>query len=213
VSEAGGGGDRLIVTSEVGGRDRYQLLTSLLVPRPIGWLSTRSSGGVPNLAPFSYYAALSATPMLVAVSIGSRGGAPKDSLANIRETGEFCVNVVTERHLAAMNESSAEHPPEVDEFAASGVRMAEAELVDAPYVAECPAVFECRLFREVELGDAPNALVIGEVLGVRLAAELPLLPGTHLVDPHALRPVGRLGGDFYGLLREVPILPRPKLES
>ncbi|NIQ58759.1 MAG: flavin reductase family protein, partial [Gammaproteobacteria bacterium] len=76
--------------------------TSLVVPRPIGWISTRSGEGVPNLAPFSYFAAISATPMLVSVSIGARRGEPKDTLRNIRETGAFCANIVTERHLEAM---------------------------------------------------------------------------------------------------------------
>lgn len=204
------GAPRLIDTAAIGGRERYQLLTSLVVPRPIGWLSTRSADGVPNLAPFSYFAALAATPMLVGVSVGSRAGVPKDSLRNIRETGAFCVNVVTEAQLLAMNESAAEHPPEVDEFAVAGVPMGEASRVAAPLVADCPAVLECRLFREVELGSAANVLVIGEVVAVRLAAELPLLPGTQLVDPEALRPVGRLGGDLYAPLREVLRLPRPR---
>jgi len=75
---------RVIRTGEIGNRERYQLLTSLVVPRPIAWVSTRGPGSVPNLGPFSYFAALSATPMLVGVSIGERGGAPKDTLANIR---------------------------------------------------------------------------------------------------------------------------------
>ena len=191
-------------------RERYQLLTSLVVPRPIGWLSTRSADGVRNLAPFSYFAALSASPMLVGVSIGHRRGEPKDSLRNIRETGAFCVNVVTEELLGAMNETSGEHPPGVDEFEVAGLPAAEAGMVAAPYVASCPAVLECRLFKEVELGDAPNSLVIGEVVGVRLAAGLALLPESLRVDPTSLRPVGRLGGDLYFRPGEDAERPRPR---
>jgi flavin reductase (DIM6/NTAB) family NADH-FMN oxidoreductase RutF len=198
----------MIDTSRIGGRERYQLLTSLVVPRPIGWLSTRSGAGVPNLAPFSYFAALSATPMLVGISIGSRGVIPKDSLLNIRDIGGFCVNIVTERQLTAMNDSAGEHGPEVDEFEVAGLPMAEAERVGAPYVENCPAVFECRLFKEVELGGTANTLVIGEVLAVRLHPELHFAPGTHLVDPEALRPVGRLGGEFYAPLGPVLRIPR-----
>jgi flavin reductase (DIM6/NTAB) family NADH-FMN oxidoreductase RutF len=201
---------RLIPTDAIANRDRYQLLTSLVVPRPIGWVSSRSAAGARNLAPFSYFVALATTPLLVGLSVGSRRGSPKDTLTNIRETGAFCVNVVTERHLHAMNESAGEHPPDVDEFDVAGVRAAEAKLVSAPYVADCPAVFECRLHREVELGDPSAVFIIGEVLGVRLDASLAFLPGTHYVDPEALRPVARLGGDLYAFLGEISRLPRPQ---
>lgn len=191
-------------------RDRYQLLTSLVVPRPIAWVSTRSSAGVANLAPFSYFTALSPSPMLLGISIGLRKGSPKDSLANIRESGGFCVNVVTERHLAAMNESSGEHPPDIDEFTVAGLVAREAELVDAPYVAGCPAVFECRLFREMDLG--PNTVfVVGEVVGVHLEPGIEFVQGTHMVDAEDLRPVARLGGEGYAFLGEISKLSRPAL--
>ncbi len=200
---------RAFLTEELDRRQRYQLLTSLVVPRPIGWISTRSENGLRNLAPFSYFAALAATPMLVGVSIGSRRGSPKDTLKNIVETGAFCVNVVSERHHAAMNESAAEHPPEIDEFEVAGVEAVESEVVAAPYVAGCPAVFECRLRQVVDLSPADGTFVIGEVLSVRLGAELTFAPGTLLVDPESLRPVARLGGNLYALLGEVMELTRP----
>ena len=168
--------DSVLNTAELDNRARYQLLTSLVVPRPIGWVSSRSAEGVANLAPFSYFMALSATPMLVGVSIGSRRGSPKDTLSNIRSTGEFCINVVTERHLHAMNESAGEHPPDVDEFEVAGVAAGAGHLVSAPFVADCPAVLECRLFKEVELADETNILVIGEVLGVSVSPDLEFLP-------------------------------------
>lgn len=206
---APGGGARLIVADELASRDRYHLLTSLVVPRPIGWVSSRSAAGVLNLAPFSYFSALSATPFLIGISIGSRKGSPKDTLTNIRDAGAFCVNVVTDKHLSAMNESSGEHGPDVDEFAVAGVEPAEGELVRAPYVAGCPAVFECELHREVELGDSHNVLVIGAVRGVRVGPELRFAPGTHMVDPDSLQPVARLGGELYAMLGEIRALPRP----
>jgi len=193
------------------GRERYQLLTSLVVPRPIGWLSTRSPDGRPNLAPFSYFAAISPSPMLVAVSIGKRAGSPKDTLRNIRDTGAFCVNVVTEGQILEMNQTSGEYGPDVDEFALAGLEMAEAETVPAPYVADCPAVLECRLFKEVELEGSSNALVLGEVVAVRLGSGLVVEPGTTLVDPASLRPVGRLGGDRYALPGEILVVARPPL--
>jgi flavin reductase (DIM6/NTAB) family NADH-FMN oxidoreductase RutF len=196
-------------TSGLHARERYQLLTSLVVPRPIAWVSSRSAGGEPNLAPFSYFAALSATPFLVGVSIGHRRGVPKDTLRNVRETGAFCVNLAVEARLAALNETSGDYPPDVDEFARAGLLLAEARFVAAPYVADSPAVLECRLFKEVELGPGDNALVIGEVLAVRLSDAVPLVPGTLFADTRAVRPVGRLWGDLYALLGETPALPRP----
>ena len=132
-----------IRTADVSALERYQLLTSLVVPRPIGWLSTVNRSGAPNLAPFSYFAALASTPMLVGASIGFRRGEPKDTLVNIRESGAFCVNVVTEEQLEAMNLTSGDYLPDVDEFRVAGLPMARAELVDAPYVESCPAVLEC----------------------------------------------------------------------
>lgn len=196
-------------TAALTSRERYQLLTSLVVPRPIAWVSTRSPEGQANLAPFSYFAAVAATPFLVSVSIGSRGGVEKDTLRNIRATGAFCVNVATEPQLEAMNDTAGEYGPEVDEFAHAGLAAAQAESVDAPYVADCPAVLECRLFKVVELEGAPNTLVIGEVLRVRLSDAVPLVPGTLFADTAALRPVGRLWGDLYALVGEMPALRRP----
>lgn len=198
-------------TAALGGRERYQLLTSLVVPRPIAWVSTRSPEGRRNLAPFSYFAAVASTPFLVSVSIGSRGGVEKDTLRNIRQTGAFCVNLATEPQLVPMNESAGEYGPDVDEFERAGLASADAESVDAPYVADCPAVLECRLFKVVELEGGPNTLVIGEVLRVRLADEIPLIPGTLFADTAALRPVARLWGDLYATIGDMPALKRPSV--
>ena len=202
----------ILDTHALSGRERYELLTSLVVPRPIAWVSTRSGDGQLNLAPFSYFAAVSATPFLISVSIGSRGGEPKDTLRNIRETGVFCVNVSTEDQLAEINETSGEWGPEVDEFAHVGLPVAWAESVEAPYVESAPVVLECRLFKVVELEGSPNTLVIGEVLRVRLSDEIPLAPGTYFADTAALRPVARLWGDLYALVGEMPALKRPTVE-
>lgn len=198
-------------TAALDGRGRYQLLTSLVVPRPIAWVSTRSRDGQRNLAPFSYFSAVSATPFLVSVSIGSRGAVEKDTLRNIRETGTFCINLATEPQLVQMNETAGEYGPEVDEFDRAGLEAAEADSVDAPYVASAPAVMECRTFRIVELEGSPNTLVLGEVLRVRLADDVPLAPGTLFADTNALRPLARLWGDFYATIGETPALKRPSV--
>ena len=199
---------RVISTAAIDGVERYQLLTSLVVPRPIGWVSTRGEDGTLNVAPFSFFAAISASPMLVSLSIGVRRGVAKDSLRNIRHRGAFCVNVVTEGQLADMNQTAASLPSDQDEFAFAGLAVAEAESVEAPYVANCPAVLECRLFKEVDL-DGAGSLVIGEVTAVRLDQTLPTIEGSAFVDTEALRPVGRLWGSAYTLLGEVKILEPP----
>lgn len=200
---------RCIDPDAVDARTRYHLLTSLVVPRPIGWLGTFGPDRVPNLAPFSYFAALSASPMLVGVSVGHRRGAPKDTLVNLRARRAFCVHVVTTDFLEAMNATSADVAPDVDEFGLADLPMAVSDLVDAPYVPSCPAVLECRVRQEVDLGEAPNTFVIGRVVGVRLSEDLPFVEGTSAVDPEALRPVGRLWGPTYAMPGTVRTLPRP----
>jgi len=200
---------RTLDPDDLSGRERYQLLTSLVVPRPIGWISTWSAPGIPNLAPFSYFAALAASPMLVGVSVGHRRGEPKDTLANIREEGAFCLNVVSEELLEAMNATSAEVARGIDEFELAHLTPRPSGRVQAPYVAEAPAVLECRQTQEVALDGAPNTLIIARVVGVLLRPDLPMVEGTLCVDPEALRPVGRLWGAAYALPGAIRRLPRP----
>ena len=201
---------RLFRSEQLSTRERYQLLTSLVVPRPIAWVSTRSTEGANNLAPFSYFAAVSPSPFLVSISIGERRGSPKDTLRNIRATGAFCVNVATEGQLDAMNQTSGEWGADVDEFQHARLSAAQAETVDAPYVSTCPAVFECSLYREIPLPGDFNALVLGEVHQVRLSTALQMEPGTHFVRTESLRPVGRLWGEHYSFVGETPALARPR---
>ena len=203
---------RVLMTADMSAREQYEMMTSLIVPRPIAWVSTRSVDGVANLAPFSFFAGLSADPMLLAISIGMRGDRPKDTLANIRATGAFCVNLVTMEHLDAMNQSAGDYAPGESEFDATGLEMAEATAISAPYVAAAPAVMECRWFREVSLAPASTALILGEVLAVRLRDDVQLEPGTHCVDTAGLQPVGRLWGTHYAPVAETRSLERPLIE-
>jgi flavin reductase (DIM6/NTAB) family NADH-FMN oxidoreductase RutF len=172
-------------------------------------VSSWGADGGANLAPFSFFNAISGSPMMVAVSIGERRGEPKDTLLNLRRRGAFCVNVVTEPQLEAMNRTSAEVGPEVDEFELAGLARAVSARVDAPYVAECPAVFECEVRQEVDLSPSMSTLVIGEVVGVRLSEALPFIEDTMIVDSGVLRPVGRMSGAEYMLPRETRLLERP----
>ena len=203
---------QVILAEDMSAREQYQMMVSLVVPRPIAWVSTRSMTGVANLAPFSYFAGLAADPMLLGISIGMRAGQPKDTLANIRATGAFCVNMVTMEHLEAMNQSAGDYTPDESEFDAAGLELAEARTVPAPYVANAPAVMECRWFREVTLGPATTTLIIGEVTAVRLRGDLQLEPGSHFVDASPLHPVGRLWGTNYAPVGEKVSLERPRVD-
>ena len=187
-------------------KDVYRFLISAVVPRPIAFVSTLSAGGVPNLAPFSYFNLVATEPPLVAIAIADRADDPKDTLRNIRESREFVVNVVSEPLLDAMVSTAGEWPRQTSEFGPSGLTPAPSERVRPPYVAESPLQLECRLYREVPLGN--SFLVAGEVVLARVRDDV-LTEGR--VDPAKLRPVGRLGGELYAPLGPVLKRPRPKV--
>ncbi len=196
----------LLDPAVVPGPEMYRFLISAVVPRPIAFVSTRAAGGGTNLAPFSYFNALSSVPPLVGIAIVDRPGDEKDTLRNIRETGEFVVNLVAEPMLPAMAKTAGEWPRGTSEFEVAGLTPAPSERVAAPCVAESPIQLECRVHREIALGN--SILVVGEVLLARVADEV-LSEGR--VDPLKLKPVGRLGGEYYSLLREVVKEPRPRV--
>jgi len=186
--------------------DLYRFLISAVVPRPIAFVSTMSADGHTNLAPFSYFNAVSSRPPLVSISINDRADDPKDTLRNIRETREFVVNVVTESILDAMVRTAGEWPQEVSEFGPSGLTPVPSERVRPPYVAESPLQLECVLHREIALGN--SFLVVGEVVLARVRDEM-LTDGR--VDPAKLAPVGRLGGELYAPLGPVLKRARPRV--
>ena len=184
----------------------YRFLIGVIVPRPIAFVSTIGSSGA-NVAPFSYFMPIGSRPPLLGVSIGLREGEIKDTLANIRETADFVINVVTEPLAERMVRASGDWPKEVDEFEIAGLTPVASERVRSPRVAESPVHLECRLFREVQLGD--STLVVGELVWAHVDDAL-LVDGR--VDVGKLRPVGRLGGDGYSIVRDILHLPRPKVE-
>ena len=190
-------------------RDVYSLLTQIVQPRPIAFVSTVSGAGQVNLAPFSFYNAVSGNPPVVVFSpLLNRDGSPKHTLANVRETGEFVVATVTEAIAAQMNECSAECPPHVCEFEYAGFTRRPAMLVRPPLVAESPVNLECRLLQIVPIGEEPGAgsLVIGRVLQIHVADDVLTEGG---VDPAKLRAVGRMGGTLYARTDSVFSMERP----
>lgn len=184
----------------------YRFMIGIVVPRPIAFVSTVGSGGGFNVAPFSYFNAITNRPPLIGVSINHRAGEPKDTLRNIQETGDFVVNVVSEPLLERIVRASGDWPQDVDEFELAGLTPVKSDLVRSPRVGESPASLECRLFRVIELGDA--FFTVGEILRAHVADEV-LTDGR--VDVEKLRPVGRLGGDGYSIVREVVRHARPKV--
>ncbi|PJE31987.1 NADH-FMN oxidoreductase RutF, flavin reductase (DIM6/NTAB) family [Pseudooceanicola antarcticus] len=181
---------------------------AIVAPRPIGWISTRGSLG-DNLAPYSFFNAVSDSPMQVMFS--STGGKPdrevsKDSVAQIRETGVFCCNLVSFALRDEMNASSAGLPAGEDEFAAAGLQKADCETIDCPRVAAAPAALECRLTQIVKLLGESNYMVLGEVTGVHIDEDF-LVDG--MFDVTRAQTLSRLGYRDYAAVREVFSLNRP----
>jgi flavin reductase (DIM6/NTAB) family NADH-FMN oxidoreductase RutF len=191
-----------------------ELALGLVAPRPIAWVSTLSADGVPNLAPFSFFNLFSTAPATLAVGPGSRRGINKDSLANIRATGEFVVNVVTEELARLANMTSAEVEPSVDEWSLAGISSRASTMVAPRAVAESPASLECRVLQIVELSDdselPTNALVIARVLCIVVDESVLDDRETYRVDPAKVALVARMGGDLWCRSRDVFELARPK---
>ena len=168
--------------------DNYKLLTNLVVPRPIAWVSTLSQNGVINLAPFSFFNVVGANPLYLIISIGLNDeGEIKDTAKNIMASGEFVVNMVTEELFDAMNISAADFPPELSELSVAGLHTAPSVHIKAPRVAEAQASLECRLHSSQQLG--ANTLFIGEVVMFHVVDHL-MGPRLHINN---FAPIGRLG--------------------
>lgn len=182
---------------------------ALVSPRPIGWISTLDTEGRANLAPYSFFNGVADSPPMVVYSNTGRkaDGSGKDSLANIRETGEFVANIVPFALREAMNTTSGSYSPETDEFALAGVKPAPSAVVRPPRVAEAPASLECRLWQVIDLPGKANHLVIGEVVGVHIDDAVVV---NGMVDVTLYQPVARLGYRDYAAVTEVFQMTRPE---
>lgn len=184
----------------------------LVIPRPIGWISSASAAGHVNLAPFSFFNAVAYVPpqVMFATTGPHRDGGWKNSLANVRETREFVANLATWDLREAVNLSSAPAPADVDEFELARLTKAAARIVRAPYVAESPVHLECVVTEIVELPTPdpadPNTVVFGEVVGIDVA-DRAIHDGR--VDALALDPIARLGYDQYVRVVDVFTMRRP----
>lgn len=183
---------------------------AIVSPRPIGWISTLDKDGRANLAPYSFFNALSDNPPMVMFS--STGGKPdqkyaKDSVANIRDTGEFVVNIVSFALKDQMNTTSAGLDAGVDEFQRAGLAKADCNEVQPPRVASSPASLECKLFKIIDLPGENNVMVIGQVVGVHLDDSV-IVNG--IFDVTRYNPLARLGYRDYTAVKEVFPLKRPE---
>ncbi len=188
----------------------YQLMTSVIVPRPIAWVSTRSRDGVPNLAPFSFFNGITSKPPLLSIAVSRRRGRRKDTTENASATRQFVVNVVTDPQLAAMVETSADHPPEVDELTAAGLTAIPSVKVKPARVAEAPVQLECVTHQIIEISPGIVDLLIGEVILFHIADELSIDEQLR-VSAAQLRPIGRLGANEYTTLGDIKRAARPKV--
>ena len=182
---------------------------AIVTPRPIGWISTRAADGTANLAPYSFFNAVAyVPPQVMFASTGSKDDqeGTKDSVANIRDTGVFAVNIVEFTARDAMNVSSETLGKEVDEFTKAGLTAVECDTIDCPRVAGCPATLECQLIEIIDLRGATNRLVLGEVTGVHMRDDC-IVDGRF--DIRTYQPLSRLGYRDYTRVTDLFELARP----
>ncbi|QBX99494.1 flavin reductase family protein [Rhodophyticola sp. CCM32] len=182
---------------------------AVVSPRPIGWISTRGAEGADNLAPYSFFNAVAYEPpqlMFASTSTKPDRSDTKDSVANIRETGVFCVNIVEYAARDAMNRTSGPWEKETDEFDLAGIDRAPCETIPCSRVANAPANLECKLTQIVHLAGEANVVVFGEVTGVHLRDNC-LRDG--VFDVTSYQPLARLGYRDYARVTELFSMTRP----
>ena len=189
----------------------YRLLTGLVVPRPIAWVTTVSQEGVVNLAPFSHFTFVSPKPPMLAISVGHKAGVYKDTARNILANEEFVVHIADRPLIAPVHESATEFPPEISEVEVLRLETAPSRFVKPPRVIAAPVAMECRFRQCIEFGDTRSRLIVGEVLMFHLRDGL-LVDGK--VDTRALDPICRIAGPNYATLGDIitmkPVHQTPK---
>ncbi len=194
--------------ADLDGSMAYKLVSGLVVPRPVAWISSQNDAGLVNVAPFSSFNYVAHSPAMLAVNIALQDDSTlKDTARNIRETGEFVVNITPIFALDIMNQSSAEYPGDVSEAQVLDIPLMPSTHVGPPRVAVSPAQMECRLSQIVPLGTGINTLYIAEIVAFHVSNAV--YDGRH-IDSVALDPVARLGGPFYASLGEIHKRSRPK---
>ncbi len=197
-----------IIPNGIGTRDLYKLLVSVIVPRPIAFVSTVNKNDLPNAAPFCFFMGVTPNPPTIAFSVIRRGdgGEKKDTIRNIENTRDFVINIVDESLTTAMNMASGSYPSDMSEFDVTGLTPLASEYVKSPRIAESPIHLECKLRTIVDLGDVAASIVIGEIVCVHVKDHV-LTDGQ--IDFHKLKAVGRLGESTYVKMTDLFQLNRP----
>ena len=192
-------------------QDIYKILIGTVLPRPIAWVSTVDPSGNLNLAPFSFFTVASVNPPILCFSpLLQENSIEKDTLANINQTGEFVVNIVSYGLAQTMNRTSAPYPSDVNEFDVAGVTPKQSRFVEPPCVADSLVNFECKLQQIIRLGSEPMAgnLILGKVCNIHIH---PDIVRNGEVDNEALDAIGRLGGNKYTTIRDCFEMERPTI--
>jgi len=200
--------------AEISAKDRYKLLVSTVTPRPIAWVVSLDPRGILNAAPFSFFNAFAGDPPVVGIGMGSHTPSrPKDTRANIRDTGQFVVNLVSEDMAEAMNVTAIDFAPAVDELAEAGLTATPSVHVKPPRITESPVAIECELIQIVELG-AESGLVLGRVVAMHIRDDAVIDPKTRYIDTPSLKLIGRMHGTgWYARTSDLFNMPRIALEK
>ncbi len=195
-------------------QDRYKLLISTVVPRPIAWVVTQDLNGVLNAAPFSFFNTFANDPPVVVIGIGGRKpGDAKDTGNNISTTGQFVVNLVSHANAQQMNVTAVDFPPERDELAAAGLTTIPSTKVRPPRIAESPVAFECERMMTIEL-NVDRALVVGRVLALHVRDDCVLNQQRCYIDTPKLELIGRMhGAGWYARTTDLFEMPRLPAED
>ena len=181
----------------------YRLLTGLVVPRPIAWVTSLSSAGVLNLAPFSAFTFVAPKPPMLAISVGRKGNIYKDTAHNILATEEYVIHIADAPLMNAVHESSVEHPSDISEVEHLKLTTAPSERIKVPRLTAPPVAMECRFRQCLEFGETRSRLIVGEVVLFHIRDGL-LNNGK--VETAALDPIARIGGPRYARLGEIVTL-------
>lgn len=174
-------------------RERYKLIVSTVVPRPIAWVVTQDADGLNNAAPYSFFNALTDDPVVIAIGCGpTPAGAKKDTLLNIRTTGQFVVNLVSAETAEQMNITAIEFAPEVDELKEAGLTPVASTKIKPPRILESPVALECETFQLIPVGH--HTIVLGRVLAMHVRDDCVLDPAKNYIDTEKLNLVGRMHG-------------------
>jgi flavin reductase (DIM6/NTAB) family NADH-FMN oxidoreductase RutF len=179
----------------------------ILIPRPIAWVSTRSKAGIDNLAPFSFYGGVSANPPIVSLGIGRRAGKHKDTSQNLIDTGECVIHLTSVELSEKVVQTSAELPPEDDEFEIAGLKKIKSTEVKPPRLKDAKVALEGKLYRHLEVGNGPGDMLLVEI--VRIHIDDDILDERGRPDASELDPLARLGGRQYASLTKAWEIIRP----